>query len=143
MYISCFAVSFADLDSAFFVSKPSSDGGKTGTIILQQVKTNVGGDYDVTTGKFVCRIPGFYRFFLHIEKQPNVAEAYCHINLNHDQIVSVSALASFASIGYNMGASNTAVLHLDKGDVVRLDGCTKPQTFTNFTSFSGMILTPD
>ncbi|KAL4217009.1 hypothetical protein ACF0H5_023465 [Mactra antiquata] len=125
---------------AFLVTGVSTNGEDNSTLILTKVITNVGDAYNQTTGKFQCEIPGIYSFFVSIEKQPNVNQAFCKIMHNDNSTIYVGARSAFIHDQVYQQASNSAILQLDKGDFVYLGGCSDPSTFTVRTTFSGSLI---
>lgn len=127
--------------SAFLVNGVAINGPENRTIVLPNVLTNIGGDYNKSTGQFTCRMPGIYSFFISIEKQLDVNQAYCHLMKNANATVFVGSRSSFLHDNTYQQASNSAVLQLDIDDVIYLGMCSDPKTFTEKTTFSGNLLT--
>jgi len=125
---------------AFYVRGLPRDGDENGTIILTIVTTNIGEDYNETTGEFTCTIPGTYHFSVTIEREFNVSEAFCHLLLNAKSTLMVSARSSFGFYEFFQMSSNSAILALKAGDIVKLGSCTKALTFTPTMSFSGHLI---
>lgn len=125
---------------AFTVTGIAKDGDENGTVILTLVTTNTGNDYNSSTGEFTCRIPGLYNFFISIEKQLDVSQAFCHLMLNNNSTMLIAARTAFTDAGSYIQASNSAVLQLDFGDIVRLGDCSKAETFTEHSTFSGYLI---
>ncbi|XP_053386290.1 thrombospondin-2-like [Mercenaria mercenaria] len=126
--------------SAFLVNGVAKEGPENGTIIFSRVITNVGGDYNATTGRFTCRIPGVYSFFVSIEKQLDVNQAYCQLIKNDTPTIYVGSRSSFVNGDHYQQASNSAVLELAADDVIYLGMCSDAKTFTAKSTFSGSLL---
>ena len=136
-------ISLTDSKSAFTVDYPQN-GPASGTIRFNNVRTNIGGHYDTSTGQFKCQYPGTYVFSLHIVRDSGYTRAYCYIRKNKSNMVYVYTQPSSTS-GY-YGSSNTVVLHLVSGDVVDTGGCSDYDTINHFydaTTFSGFLLQAD
>ncbi|XP_052236542.1 coadhesin-like isoform X2 [Dreissena polymorpha] len=126
--------------SAFATTGVPVSGDRNGTLKFTLVLTNVGHDYDNETGVFTCRITGLYQFFVSIEKQINVSQAYCRLMVNNSATILIAARSAFIhSDGYQQ-ASNSMVLDLKKGDEVYLGYCSDPSSMTKEGVFSGSLL---
>lgn len=125
---------------AFLVTGVSKNGPDNGTVVLSQVITNVGDVYNTTTGQFVCEVPGIYNFFISIEKQPDVNQAFCNLMKNDEKTIFVGSRSAFIHDSVYQQASNSAVLLLEKGDIVYLGECSDASTFTIKTTFSGSLI---
>lgn len=136
----CVAENCEDPVSAFLVNGVAQMGPANGTIVFSHVITNVGGDYNASTGQFTCRIPGVYSFFISIEKQLEVNQAYCQLMKNNNTTIYVGSRSAFIHDNTYQQASNSAVLELDIDDVIYLGKCSAPETFTTKSTFSGTLL---
>ena len=58
------------------------DGPSSGTVKLITAVSNIGGDYNINTGQFICQHPGIYVFTLHLYKTSGVDLADCYIRQN-------------------------------------------------------------
>ena len=115
------------------------DGPSSGTVKLITAISNIGGDYNINTGQFVCQHPGIYVFTLHVYKEYGVHYAQCYIRKNgSDRVLAFSNPNN--DNGY-YESSNTVILDLTHGDIVQLGGCTSGNdTMYYWTSFSGYLL---
>lgn len=133
---------FLDYRSAFTVRNPL-DGPSSGTIKFQTVLTNIGDHYNASTGEFVCRNPGYYIFYFHLYKYPSSSynTAYCHIRKNKSSQLYIYS-DPVNDNGY-YETSNSITLHLDRGDIIDLGGCTSASSMWEMTSFSGFLFKID
>lgn len=116
------------------------EGEENDTIILSGIVTNIGDQYNTSTGAFTCETPGLYYFFASIEKQMDVSEAYCHIQVNGENKLSIAARSAFTDSESYIQSSNSALVLLKEGDSVRLGGCSAPGTITENSSFGGYLV---
>ena len=105
---------------------------------------NLGGDFNPSTGIFRCSKPGVYTFTFILVRKKIGSTLICYLRKNNASIT----LAQFKPFGvYDNDyayASNTAMLHLNRGDTVTLYGCSNPAShMESWTSFSGYLLYPD
>ncbi|XP_061178742.1 uncharacterized protein LOC133187402 [Saccostrea echinata] len=122
------------------VNASISDGS---AVIYDKVITNVGNAYDATTGTFTAPIEGTYVFHFHALSHSD-EEAWLELFHNNQYVV--------ASYGYTVGsyadAGNSVLLHLKKGDTVKVKA--RPGTDVKlygdsdeyYTTFSGALLSP-
>ena len=139
-------ISLTDSKSAFTVYNPYN-GPASGTIRFNNVRTDIGGHYNTSTGQFKCQYPGTYVFLLHILRDSGHTFAHCYIRKNKSNMVYVYTHPSSTSGYYS--SSNTVVLHLVSGDVVDTGGCSDAVTMNDngyngyLTTFSGFLLQSD
>ena len=112
------------------------------TIKFARVQTNIGNAYDSATGEFTVPLAGVYVFYSHIlTKHKHFIETGLQING-----VTKLLLYSGGSPYYGSG-SNSMVVHLNKGDRVKMvTGCCGSTPFYIhhlWSTFSGFLLTPD
>ena len=97
------------------------------------------------TGEFTCEYPGIYMFVFHIMKNVGYGQAYCWIRKNWSGLIGVQTSVQMDIADSYIGISNALVLHLVRGDVVDLGGCTSADSIYSGTetSFSGFLLKAD
>ena len=129
--------------SAFTVILASSQTGNVGDILLfPTIRSNIGNDFNVATGKFTCRIRGVYLFSFHIMFDDNSGPTRIQLKKDGERIVSVyndDRDQTYAT------ESNGAILELDVGDevwleFVRSSGTVHDNSNNHYTSFSGFLL---
>ncbi|XP_064643436.1 C1q-related factor-like isoform X3 [Lineus longissimus] len=127
---------------AFFAGLKDNVGPikKDVDVSFDKVMTNVGGAYDAKSGKFTAPVNGTYTFTVVVAAQGRQKAAVKLIR-NNDMIATVWA----ESIPYWASASNTAVLHLKKGDQVWLQVLQRASYLHGYmySTFSGHILFED
>lgn len=129
--------------SAFTVTRPTS-GPISGTPRFHNVITNIGEDYNSTTGQFQCEHPGIYFFYLSIYKTYSASQAYCNIRHNNSNIIIANSNPETRSGNRGIHeASTSLLLHLDTGDTVDLGGCSSISYLHSYTSFSGFLVKAD
>ena len=121
------------------------DGPTSGTIKFATVSTNIGGHYNSNTGVYTCEHPGIYVFTVHLYKAPSssVSNAQTYIKQNDANTIWTYCDSSGNSDGGYYESSNTAVLHLNRGDRVNLGSGSVASTMNYLTSFSGFLLISD
>ncbi|RXN31768.1 C1q-related factor-like protein [Labeo rohita] len=111
---------------------------------FDDVVTNLGNNYDGTSGKFICSVPGTYFFIYHVLMRGGDGTSMWADLCKNGQ-VRASAIAQDADQNYDY-ASNSVILHLDAGDEVyiKLDGGKAHGGNNNkYSTFSGFILYAD
>ncbi|XP_030649599.1 C1q-related factor [Chanos chanos] len=111
---------------------------------FDDVVTNMGNNYDGTSGKFICSVPGTYFFIYHVLMRGGDGTSMWADLCKNGQ-VRASAIAQDADQNYDY-ASNSVILHLDAGDEVyiKLDGGKAHGGNNNkYSTFSGFILYAD
>ncbi|KAG1967950.1 complement C1q-like protein [Pimephales promelas] len=111
---------------------------------FDDVVTNLGNNYDGTSGKFICSAPGTYFFIYHVLMRGGDGTSMWADLCKNGQ-VRASAIAQDADQNYDY-ASNSVILHLDAGDEVyiKLDGGKAHGGNNNkYSTFSGFILYAD
>ncbi|NXB73921.1 C1QC protein, partial [Donacobius atricapilla] len=101
--------------SAFSVTRQTSQYPlKSTPVVFNNVITNTNQDYDTTSGKFTCRLPGVYYFVFHSSHTANLC-----VILYKNQ----SRMASFCDHKTNsmQVSSGGALLHLAAADEVWLE----------------------
>ncbi|KAM6893685.1 complement C1q-like protein 2 [Xenentodon cancila] len=128
---------------AFYVGLKNPHEGYE-VLKFDDVITNLGNNYDTSTGKFTCHVSGIYFFTYHVLMRGGDGTSMWADLCKNGQ-VRASAIAQDADQNYDY-ASNSAVLHLDSGDevYVKLDGGKAHGGNNNkYSTFSGFILYPD
>uniref|UniRef100_A0A8C5U7G6 Complement C1q C chain n=1 Tax=Malurus cyaneus samueli TaxID=2593467 RepID=A0A8C5U7G6_9PASS len=94
--------------SAFSVTRQTSQyPTKNVPVVFNNAITNTNGDYDTTTGKFTCRLPGLYYFVFHSSHTANLCvilhknqrrmASFCDHKTNAMQVSSGSTLLRLAA----------------------------------------------
>ncbi|XP_061580295.1 complement C1q-like protein 2 [Cololabis saira] len=128
---------------AFYVGLKNPHEGYE-VLRFDDVVTNVGNQYNPSTGKFTCQVSGIYYFTYHILMRGGDGTSMWADLCKNGQ-VRASAIAQDADQNYDY-ASNSVVLHLDLGDeiYVKLDGGKAHGGNNNkYSTFSGFLLYPD
>ncbi|KAM6945878.1 complement C1q-like protein 3 [Aplochiton taeniatus] len=128
---------------AFYVGLKNPHEGYE-VLRFDDVVTNLGNQYDPSTGKFTCQVSGIYFFTYNVLMRGGDGTSMWADLCKNGQ-VRASAIAQDADQNYDY-ASNSVVLHLDSGDeiYVKLDGGKAHGGNNNkYSTFSGFILYPD
>ncbi|XP_035379379.1 caprin-2 isoform X2 [Electrophorus electricus] len=106
------------------------------------LQSNLGGVFDMPSGRFSCPAPGTYVFFFHMLKLAISVPLY--VNLMRNDEVMVSAYANDGAPDHET-ASNHAVLQLYHGDQVwlRLHRGAIYGSSWKYSTFSGFLLYQD
>ncbi|XP_066059081.1 complement C1q subcomponent subunit C [Chamaea fasciata] len=128
------------LQSAFSVTRQTSQYPlKNVPVVFNNVITNTNNDYDTTSGKFTCRLPGVYYFVFHSSHTANLC-----VILHKNQ----RKMASFCDHKTNsmQVSSGGTLLHLAAADEVWL-GVNDYNGMVGIANsdsiFSGFLLFPD
>ena len=124
-----------------FTAQIPANGPSAGTISFFSRISNIGNQFNITTGKLTCVYPGMYFFTLSLYQSPGSRFASCDIKHNGAYLINVAANVNSAD-GYYQ-ASNSVILHLNSGDVIRLEKCTDASTMHHMSSFSGFLVISD
>uniref|UniRef100_A0A667Y927 Cerebellin 20 n=1 Tax=Myripristis murdjan TaxID=586833 RepID=A0A667Y927_9TELE len=116
------------------------------TVVYQHVFINLGGSYNVTTGKFIAPYSGVYSFSLTVYSDagaPDSALAACaSLHVNGSQVAS----ASDQNRQDQEDSSTTVVaLRLNAGDKVHVKlpaGCFLCDNNSHYNTFTGFLLYP-
>ena len=112
-------------------------GSSGDALTFLRVPVNYGNDFSGSTGLFTCRIPGLYAFSVTLSRRKE------HGNVHAYLTAPSGSLTLFGQIGgtYSMSASGT--FHLNKKDVVYVDG--NPSYFGGgtYSYFTGFLIKPD
>ncbi|XP_060600740.1 A disintegrin and metalloproteinase with thrombospondin motifs adt-1-like [Ruditapes philippinarum] len=114
-------------------------GSSRQTMKFFRVPVNYGNDFSGATGLFTCRIPGLYAFSVTLSREDGIygnVHAYLRVS-------NVSPLTLFSQIVGQYSMSATGTYHLNKNDVVYVDG--NPNYFNGgtYSYFSGFLIKPD
>ena len=106
------------------------------------------GDFSASTGTFTCSQPGNYFFSVTLDKQrvDSIDQVYCTLEKNGASLANIWADPSDGDHGGDYGsatASNTAIVHLNRGDTVYLSGCSAVNSMHVYSSFTGFLVKPD
>ena len=131
-----------DRRSAFSVGTSNTITAPTDDTVIafDHVFTNIGRDFDMDTGKFVCRINGTYYFILHVNKWTNTRNCYIKLMKNGEVITAVYEDAGY---DYYDGVSNSVILSIVEGDRVWLQLHANDEVYggiAKLTTFSGWML---
>ena len=77
-----------------------------------------------------------------IKTSDDSTEASCYIGVNNASILRVLA-NSYNDHGPYPSGTNMLVKHLAIGDVVSLNGCNGVSNMYTYSSFSGVLISPD
>lgn len=128
-------------DVAFYAKVGDDHGelGHTETIVFDIVRTNNGGHYDPSTGKFTAPVSGTYQFTATILSGYDEA-------IETMLVVNDSEIARIFSGGYlSQGSgSNSIIVNLNKGDTVAVQVFYSQGDYISgqWSSFSGHLLAP-
>ena len=115
----------------------------SGHVVFDRVLSNFGGGFDQAAGVFVCPTPGYYRLNLNALAQSK-QRFYLYLQLNGQNVFAVYARAGPGNQG---GSSNSAIVHLTTGDVIRVVTNGRSVTFGTpndlFVTCSGQLVSAD
>jgi len=138
-YLMVFVVSGTSMFTAYGVFTINGSS----SIRFPNVYFNMGNDYNVTSGEFVCRVPGAYWFSVRLNKINRRAnEVRCNMMVNGRARIRFYTPNEDAD---HSSASATACFHLSIGDRVNIGQCGGDEhVFSGLeTCFSGMLVTHD
>ena len=112
--------------------------GARQAIPFDHVYTNSNAQYDVTTGEFTCKVPGFYLFSSTIHEDSRTTDKLLQISFIKNGI----NVGSFMSIEHNSEVSKTILLELDIEDKVWLRNDRGGEVIdgSNWSSFVGVLI---
>ncbi|XP_071957232.1 uncharacterized protein [Antedon mediterranea] len=130
---------------AFSVARTTSLTASNGHMIItwNHEFSNVGGDFDMSTGMFNVTIPGTYFFTIHVYKSSRQNFPLVQLLKNGDHVIGV---IDYGPNDSEDSSGNSVVLNLTKGDAVWLllyDGKEIYSSHYKFTTFSGFLLFPN
>lgn len=132
--------------SAFSVDRPDIYAT---TLTFSHIIYQQGQDFNMTSGTFICSIPGTYHFSVTLVKMRNsdrVDRVFCDLykNVNSTMHIEVDPTDDDSDKG-SAAVSESIVLHLGMNDKVYLSSCISPPStyMENWTSFTGFLLYPD
>nr|XP_033785110.1 complement C1q tumor necrosis factor-related protein 3 [Geotrypetes seraphini] len=106
-----------ELQVAFMASMATHFSNQNSGIIFSSVETNIGGFFDVMTGRFGAPVTGVYFFTFSMLKHEDVDDVYVYLMHNGNTMIS---MYSFEMKGKQDTSGNSAVLRLSKDDEVWL-----------------------
>lgn len=133
---------FADVNTnAYSVAFTATylDGKAGDAMLFYKVPVNYGNDFSGATGLFTCRIPGLYSFSVTLSRESGIyGNVHAYLSVRNGP-----SLTLFSQVvgAYSMSATGT--FHLNKNDVVYVDG--NPDYFFGgtYSYFSGFLIKPD
>ena len=131
-------------DSAFLATNSAPLAG-TRNLRFTSVTTNVGNDYDPSTGVYTCRIPGTYWIAAALGKSKGVVEnteSWILVNGNL-QLWIVWNLNNQNITNSINSVEGSGAFHLNKGDRVQIGGGTSNIAGYAHSHFSGFLIRPD
>jgi len=119
---------------------------ETNNLRFPTVLTNMGNDYNSSSGVFTCRIAGQYWFSASITKTnyDNAGPTSCSIMINgSDKMYMYHYEREAVHAYFSMTASGG--FHLNRGDRVQVGGCRNPSFLGSGSEsiFSGVLIKPD
>lgn len=127
-----------------YEANSSSDG----ILRWRRVFLNEGSFFNIATGIFTCKYPGFYVFIANLVESGNDKNfVYCGLRKNNVKYVELIAEqgkinGDFAKDGYG-SATGAATLHLMRGDTVDVFCDSSSGTSLYHSSFTGFLLDND
>ena len=127
--------------SAFTAWNPTS-APRSGYIKFSSIQSNIGNDFNTSSGHFTCRYPGVYVFYLHLYRASTTSYSgcYCYIRKNGSNFVEAynDPYSSYRN-GYHE-TSNSITFRLRRGDTVSVGGCSTINDKYTYTSFTGFLV---
>ncbi|XP_012940093.1 complement C1q-like protein 3 [Aplysia californica] len=109
-------------------------------IVYDTVFTNVGGDYNPSTGSFICRTPGLYLFSVSGLSQED-KNIYLSLHVNNRATITVYSSAKYKFTG----SSNNVVLKVNKNDEVNVVAQGSTALYGKidqvYATFTGILMT--
>ncbi|XP_053392266.1 A disintegrin and metalloproteinase with thrombospondin motifs 5-like [Mercenaria mercenaria] len=137
--------------SAFSVDKPNTYSKFNGIdkLTFSHFIYQQGGDFSLATGTFECSKPGVYHFIVTLVKKRSstrVDQVSCNMYKDRSQVIHIQVDPTDDDTDKGSAAiTESAIIHLNKGDTVYLSGCNGPPStyMESWTSFTGFLLYPD
>ncbi len=127
--------------AGFTVAKSTNQAG-TGIVTFDRIVTDVGGNFDSNSNKFICQVPGYYLLTFSFFAQDNNGPLVTLMK-NGEKVVGAYTHPSGTSSYRNMGG-NSALVMLASGDQVWLynhhNDDINGSSSWKWTTFSGMLL---
>ena len=115
----------------------------SGVVVFDKVFSNKGSSYDNHSGLFTCSVSGYYRFDLNALAYIQT-QFYLYLQQNNQNVIAVFARDGPGNQG---GSSNSAIIHLSAGDVMRVvtNGHSKMygSALDAFVTLSGELISAD
>ena len=125
--------------AGFTVVKTSTQSRGTGIVTFDTVISDVTSDFDTTTNKFTCSVPGYYLFTYTIGSKDNNSP-YVGLLHNGNYVIRMHTRQSGDR---NMG-TNSALILLAVGDEVWLRNDDRAELYSHdswrWTTFTGILL---
>ena len=122
------------------IEAESTVGYNVITVPTSGVKTNIGDDFNVTTGVYTAPIDGTYVFILNLYKKDTVNDrVYCYIRRNSED-VAIANVPDFNDFIHYHGGTGATVLSLKQGDTVYAGDCSEVDHLYYHTNFMGFLL---
>ena len=125
------------------IEAESTVGFNVMTVPDSGVWTNIGDDFNVTTGFYTARYNGTYVFVLNVYKDDTINDrVYCNIRRNNI-MVAIANVPNFNDFQHYHGGTGATVLSLKQVDTVSVGDCSEVSHLNYFTSFIGFLLAVD
>lgn len=119
------------------IKKGPQTGNLSALVTFDEILTNVGGNFDLSTHSFTCTVPGTYVIFYSVAVSENIDPI---IGLIRNGEIVVQAHTHTQRQNFATSA-NAAILNLAVGDKLELRFVvhTNPTTIEEYTTFSGLL----
>jgi len=114
-------------------------------VLYDTVFTNLGAAFNAGTGEFICPLDGYYQFTYGGFTNKHGTHMFYRLYKNTTPISAV--YSNWASgVSKEEGSSNSAIVKLNKGDVVKVVAAQDSMVYNNandlYSSFSGHLIWP-